>query len=661
MTASPGALRMAEISAPPALAAHARDIAVQTAEALVALQKPEGHFVFELEADATLPSEYIFLNRFLGVTEPEREAELAAYIRSVQSESHGGWPLYHGGKFNMSCSVKAYYALKMVGDSPDAPHMARARAAILANGGAETSNVFTRYSLAIFGQLPWHGVPAMPVELMLMPQWFPVNIWRFSYWSRTVIAPLLVVAAMRGRARNPGGAACRELFVTPPERIRKWHHNPTGKWWGEFFLTLDRVLQPLERHIFPRLPTRQRAIKAALDFIAPRLNGEDGLGAIFPAMANSVMAFDLLGMDHGDPRFETALRSVRQLVVDGRPISDDRPRYCQPCVSPVWDTALATHALLEAGLEPADPRIRAACDWLAERQILDVKGDWAAQAPDLAPGGWAFQYRNDFYPDVDDTAVVGMLLHRVDSARYHENIARAARWIEGMQSANGGWGAFDKDNTADFLNSIPFADHGALLDPPTVDVTARCISFLCQIGHRASHPTVSRGIGFLKAEQEADGSWFGRWGTNYVYGTWSALCALNAAGEDMQAPWIRRAVDWLIARQHPDGGWGEDSASYWPAERNAASVSTASQTAWAVLGLMAAGEVRTDAVARGVRHLAEGKRSGARWAEEQYTAVGFPRVFYLKYHGYSAYFPTWTLGRYAGLMRGNSRLVNFGI
>jgi squalene-hopene/tetraprenyl-beta-curcumene cyclase len=661
MTASPSPVHMAEISAPPALAAHARDIAAQTTEELAALQKPDGHFVFELEADATIPAEYIFLNRFLGDSEPEREAELAAYIRSVQSHSHGGWPLFHGGKFNMSCSVKAYYALKMVGDPPEAPHMVRAREAILANGGAETSNVFTRYSLAIFGQLPWTGVPAMPVELMLMPQWFPVNIWRFSYWSRTVIAPLLVVAAMRGRARNPGGVDCRELFATPPERIRKWHHNPTGKLWGEFFLGLDRVLQPLEAHVFPRLPSRQRAIKAALDFIAPRLNGEDGLGAIFPAMANSVMAFDLLGMDHADPRFVEALRSVRQLVVAARQQRGGRPRYCQPCVSPVWDTALATHALLEGGLEPSDLRIRAACDWLAERQILDVKGDWAAQAPDLEPGGWAFQYRNDHYPDVDDTAVVGMLLHRVDGARYAESIARAARWIEGMQSANGGWGAFDKDNTADFLNSIPFADHGALLDPPTVDVTARCISFLCQIGHPASHPAVRRGIEFLKAEQEEDGSWFGRWGTNYVYGTWSALCALHAAGEDMQAPWIRRAVDWLIARQQPDGGWGEDGATYWPAERNAASVSTASQTAWAVLGLMAAGEVENPAVARGVNHLAEGRRSGGRWAEDQYTAVGFPRVFYLKYHGYSAYFPTWALGRYARLMRGNSRVVPFGI
>jgi squalene-hopene/tetraprenyl-beta-curcumene cyclase len=661
MTASSTAVHTAEISAPPVLAAHAREIAMHSAEALAALQKSDGHFVFELEADATIPAEYIFLNRFLGESEPEREAELAEYIRSVQSDSHGGWPLYHDGKFNISCSVKAYYALKMVGDSPEAAHMVRARNAILANGGAETANVFTRYSLAIFGQLPWTGVPAMPVELMLMPQWFPVNIWRFSYWSRTVIAPLLVVAAMRGRARNPGNVSCRELFVTAPERIRKWHHNPTGKLWGEFFLKLDRLLQPLEAHVFPRLPFRQRAIQAALDFIMPRLNGEDGLGAIFPAIANSVMAFDLLGMDHGDPRFAQALGSVRQLIVEARQMRQDRPRYCQPCVSPVWDTALATHAMLEGGLEPADPRIRAACDWLAARQILDVKGDWSARAPDLEPGGWAFQYRNDFYPDVDDTAVVGMLLHRVDSKGYADRIARAARWIEGMQSGNGGWGAFDRDNTADFLNSIPFADHGALLDPPTVDVTARCISFLCQIGHARSHPTVRRGIEFLRAEQEEDGSWFGRWGTNYVYGTWSALCALNAAGEDMGAPWIRRAVDWLVAKQNADGGWGEDGSTYWPAERNAATDSTASQTAWAVLGLMAAGEIGNPAVARGVRHLAASRRSAARWDEDQFTAVGFPRVFYLKYHGYSAYFPTWTLGRYGRLMRGNSRSVSFGI
>ncbi len=641
--------------------AAAEALAREAGDELLGLQRPDGHFIFELEADTTIPSEYIFLNHFLGRLEPELEAELAEYIRSEQNERHGGWPLFYDGDFNISASVKAYYALKLVGDDPDAPHMVRARKAILDYGGAETANVFTRYALALFQQIPWSGVPAMPVELMLMPRWFPINVWKFSYWSRTVIAPLLILAAHRARAKNPTGIGCRELFKVAPEARKRWNANPTGKLWGEFFLALDKILQPAERHLFPRLPSRKRAIERALDFIRPRLNGEEGLGAIFPAMTNTVMAFDVLGISPEDPDYRTAHDAVRKLLVDGKDERGGRARYCQPCVSPIWDTALAAHALLEAGTPADDKRIIDACDWLAELQILEVAGDWAINAPDLKPGGWAFQYANDYYPDVDDTAVVGMLLHRVDAKRYETAIERAVTWIEGMQSTNGGWGAFDIDNNADFLNSIPFADHGALLDPPTVDVTARCLSFLAQVGHRKDHPVVARGIAFIKDEQEEDGSWFGRWGTNYVYGTWSALCALNAVGEDMAAPYVRKAVDWLIAHQQADGGWGEDGATYWSERRYEAKESTPSQTAWAVLGLMAAGECDHPAVERGIGHIMAAPREGAKWTEPWFTAVGFPRVFYLRYHGYSAYFPTWALGRYAGLKKGNSREVVWGM
>ena len=639
----------------------ARTNAKQAAEHLMARQQADGHIVFELEADATIPAEYIFLNHFLDDLEPELEAEMATYLRSIQSDVHGGWPLFHDGDFNISASVKAYYALKIVGDDISADHMVRARKAILDYGGAEKSNVFTRYALALFGQVPWRAVPAMPVELMLMPRWFPVNIWKFSYWSRTVIGPLLILASQRPLAKNPRGVHCPEIFKTPVEEIKVWNVNPTGTRWGDFFIALDKLLQPLEKHILPRLPFRKRAIRRALEFINPRLNGLEGLGAIFPAMANATMAFNVLGYDREHPDYKIALASVRKLVVDTADKRKGKPQYCQPCVSPIWDTSLSAHALLEAGVERTDERVIAACDWLAKEQILDVKGDWSVNVPDLRPGGWAFQYKNDYYPDVDDTAVVGMLLHRVDSKKYAQNIARAAEWIEGMQSTNGGWGSFDIDNDAEFLNSIPFADHGALLDPPTVDVAARCISFLAQVGYEKDHPTIKRGIAYLKSEQEEDGSWFGRWGTNYIYGTWSALCAINAVGEDMQSPWVRRAVDWLKSRQREDGGWGEDGATYWDDRKDEVKTSTPSQTAWALLGLMAAGEVDEQAVDKGIAYINSQPRDGEKWQEEAYTAVGFPRVFYLRYHGYSAFFPTWALGRYASLKRGNSRTVEWGM
>jgi squalene-hopene/tetraprenyl-beta-curcumene cyclase len=639
----------------PLSAADPLDAVIATAaERLLARQQPDGHIVFDLEADATIPAEYILLNHYLDEREPELEAELAVYIRSIQG-SHGGWALFHDGPFDLSCTVKAYYALKISGDDPDAPHMASARAAILAAGGAERTNVFTRYQLALFQQVPWRAVPVMPVELMLLPRWFPVTMWRFSYWSRTVIAPLLVIAALKPAARNPTGCTVQELFCTPPDRITQWQTNPTGTWAGNFFLEVDKILQRVDR-FFPRA-TRKRAIEAAVAFFTERLNGEDGLGAIYPAMANAVMAMEALGYPKDHPDLVTAKQAVRKLVSRG-----EGTRFIQPCVSPIWDTALSAHALMEAGYGGRDVEVAGTCDWLRDRQILDVKGDWALKAPDLAPGGWAFQYNNAHYPDVDDTAVVAMALHRTANPAYAHAIDRAATWVEGMQSRNGGWGAFDIDNNDSYLNAIPFADHGALLDPPTADVSARCLGFLTQIGRDRDHPSVARAITHLKAEQEADGSWFGRWGTNYIYGTWSVLCALNAAGEDMAAPYIRKAVDWLLARQHADGGWGEDGESYWAERKHVAKESTPSQTAWALLGLMAAGVVDHPAIERGIAYLvAAPKHEDGRWVEPWYTAVGFPRVFYLRYHGYAAFFPLWALARYRNLRQANDPRVPWGL
>ncbi|MGH7097234.1 MAG: squalene--hopene cyclase, partial [Stellaceae bacterium] len=400
----------------------------------------------------------------------------------------------------------------------------------------------------------------------------------------------------------------------------------------------------------------RRAIDKAVGFVTERLNGEDGLGGIFPAMANAVMMFDALGYPPDHPDFRTALAAVHKLLVRNVERS-----YCQPCLSPVWDTALAAHALMETADERLAPTIRRALDWLEDRQILDVVGDWAATRPGLRPGGWAFQYQNPHYPDLDDTAAVGLALDRFDSARYRQAIDRAAEWVVGMQSKNGGWGSFDADNTHYYLNHIPFADHGALLDPPTADVSARCLGFLTQLGYGSEHPTVAAAIAYLRRDQEADGSWFGRWGTNYIYGTWSVLCALNAAGIDRAAPEIRAAVAWLVGQQRADGGWGEDEESYWPdAPHGAARYSTPSQTAWALLGLMAAGEVGNPAVARGIAYLTTTQDRDGNWDEPWYTAVGFPRVFYLRYHGYRAFFPLWALARYRCLKRGNSQEVPFG-
>ena len=628
----------------------------RAAAALAGRQKPDGHWVFELEADATIPAEYVLLTHFLDRLDPALEAKIANYLRETQG-GHGGWPLFHDGAFDVSASVKAYFALKMIGDDPAAPHMARARAAILAGGGAEASNVFTRIQLALFGEVPWHAVPVMPVEIMLLPRGFFFHLSKVSYWSRTVIVPLLVLMALKPRARNPRGVGVAELFSQPPEQIRHWTPPvsagaPLDSLWGRAFRRLDNHLRRAEP-LFPRKP-RQRAIDAAVAWIKPRLNGEDGLGGIYPAMANAVMMYDALGYPADHPDAAIAWASVRKLLVE----EADRA-YCQPCLSPVWDTCLAGHAIAEAETA-ASAELDRACAWLLDRQINEVKGDWAEARPDAPPGGWAFQYENAYYPDVDDTAVVGMLLHRNGHAGNAGAISRARDWILGMQGNDGGWGAFDADNNHHFLNHIPFADHGALLDPSTADVTARCVSFLAQTGSPVSHPAMARGLDWLRAAQEADGSWFGRWGTNYIYGTWSVLCALNAADVPVSDPAVARAVDWLLDHQRGDGGWGEDCESYGEAPAGASRVSTPSQTAWALLGLMAAGAADHAAVDRGIEYLMATQRPDGEWDEAPYTAVGFPRVFYLRYHGYRLFFPLLALARFRNLRRGNSRRVAFG-
>ena len=621
------------------------------ADSIKLAQMHDDHWCFELEADSTIPAEYILLEHFLGEIDPDLQAKIANYLRNRQGR-HGGWPLFHDGDFNLSASVKAYLALRLVGDGADEPHMRRARAAILEHGGASKTNVFTRYSLALFGQVPWRAVPAMPIEIMLLPRWFPFHLSKVSYWSRTVMVPLLILAALKPLARNPRKIDIRELFVTPPEEETNYLINSTGSGIGKVFLKLDKFLRWMAPHFSKTW--QDRAIAKAVDFITTRLNGDDGLGGIFPAIANSVMALDTLGYAKEHIHFAVARAAINKLLV-----IKETEAYCQPCLSPVWDTCLAVHAMLDSGAHPES--VQKATDWLASRQILDCDGDWRVRRPHLRPGGWAFQYRNAHYPDVDDTAVVVMALHRVDPDRYEKAISRGIEWVVGMQSQNGGWGAFDPDNTHYYLDHIPFADHGALLDPPTVDVTARCIGMLAQVGRDRNDPNVARGLAYLRGQQEDDGSWFGRWGTNYIYGTWSALCAFNAVGEDRNAPHIRRAVDWMLSQQRHDGGWGEDGATYWRDCRGHAKVSTPSQTAWALLGLMAAGVTSHVAVERGVQFLLQAPREGPRWREDAFTAVGCPRGFYLRYHGYAAYFPLWALARYRAISGGEAKTVPYGI
>ncbi|MBN9002564.1 MAG: squalene--hopene cyclase, partial [Rhizobiales bacterium] len=554
-----------------------------------------------------------------------------------------------------------YFALKMIGDSPDAPHMVRARDAIHAHGGAEKANVFTRFLMAFFGVVSWRAVPVLPIEIMLLPRWSPFHLTKISYWARTTMVPLMMLAALKIKAQNARGVGIDELFITPPSQVGfspKAPHQSTA--WFLLFRGIDAVLRVIEP-MFPK-KLRARAMAEAQAFVEERLNGEDGIGAIFPPMVNTVLMYDGLGYPKDHPPRATTLRGIDKLLA----IHDDEA-YCQPCVSPVWDTVLTGHALLEAGDAESVARARKGLDWLKPLQVLDVKGDWAAKRPDVRPGGWAFQYANAHYPDLDDTAVVVMAMdraRRLDGGKeYDAAIARAREWIEGLQSKDGGFAAFDADNLEYYINNIPFADHGAMLDPPTEDVTGRCVSMLAQLGETMeTSPAMKRGVDYLIRTQLDEGSWYGRWGLNYIYGTWSVMCALNAAGVDHKSSTMRKAVDWLVKIQNPDGGWGEDGDSYKLDYKGyEAAPSTSSQTAWALLALMAAGEADHPAVHKGVAYLSQAQNEAGEWDETRYTATGFPRVFYLRYHGYRKFFPLWALARYRNLHSTNSRLVGVGM
>ena len=606
--------------------------------ALIERQQADGHWCFELEADCTIPAEYLLLMHYMGEVDLALAAKLAVYLRERQ-QADGGWYLYHGGAMDLSCSVKVYYALKLAGDDPDAAHMQRARRAILAGGGAARANVFTRITLALFQQVPWRAVPFIPVEALLLPRWFPFHLSKVSYWSRTVMVPLLILCSLKPRARNPDGVGIAELFTTPPDEERDYF--PVRSTLNRAFLLFDSIGKRMEPFI-PRW-LRARALRRAEGWLVARLNGEHGLGAIFPAMVNAYEALQLLGYPADHPLCHAARKSIDDLLV-----VTDTQAYCQPCLPPVWDTALAALALVETG--PVGMQAaRRGLAWLDAVQLSDEPGDWRDSRPELVGGGWPFQFANAYYPDLDDTSAVAWAMNAAGRPSDEEHLRRAVQWVAGMQSSNGGFGAFDVDNTHYHLNEIPFADHGALLDPPTADVSARCLIALWLLGEPA-RAQLDACMAYLRQQQEPSGAWFGRWGTNYIYGTWSVLAAFEQVGIPANDPAVQRAAAWLQSVQRADGGWGEHNDSYEdPTTAGQASESTSFQTAWAMLALMAADMGHCDAVARGAAYLAATQDNDGLWSEPWYTAPGFPRVFYLKYHGYSAYFPVWALARYARL------------
>jgi squalene-hopene/tetraprenyl-beta-curcumene cyclase len=607
---------------------------------LLSLQHPEGYWIGELEADSTLTSEYVMLRHFLRRVDRDRERKAVNYLLGKQLPD-GGWDLFPGSPSDISATVKAYFALKLAGHSADEPFMLRARENILTKGGVTKANVFTKITLTLFGQYDWQGVPAMPVEIMLLPRWSYFNLSEVSYWSRTVIVPLLILMDLKPVCPVPAAAGIDELYI--PSRAAADLRFPLSDEllsWKNFFIGLDSLLPGLERWA-PR-PFRARARQQALAWTLTRM-GPGGLGGIYPAMANAVMALHTLGYAEDHPKMAEGLKEIEGLGIE----TADTFRL-QPCLPPVWDTALAMNALVESGLTADHAALGKAASWLLQEQILR-RGDWQVKRPNLPAGGWPFQFRNDFYPDTDDTAVVLMALKKVrlpDRAPVRQAIETGLTWFLGMQSENGGWGSFDADNVRSLFNNIPFADHGALLDPPTEDLAGRGLEMLGTFGESIEHAHAARALAFIKQTQCADGSWYGRWGANYIYGTWSVLRGLGAIGEDLNASYIRRAVRWLEGCQNADGGWGETCLSYTNPALAGTGESMPSQTAWALLGLHAVGEARNPVVAKGIQYLLETQKPDGFWDDPFWNGTGFPRVFFLKYHLYPVYFPLWALGVY---------------
>jgi squalene-hopene/tetraprenyl-beta-curcumene cyclase len=622
---------------------------------LLRRQQDDGHWVGELQGDTILESEYILLLAFLGHERDERVIKAARYLLQ-QQQTDGGWNNYPGGPAELSVSVKAYFALKLAGHDPEASYMRRARDLIRSLGGAAGCNSFTKFYLALLGQFPYENCASVPPEMMLLPRWAYVNIYAMSSWTRTIVVPLAIFSAHRPVRHLPKELGIRELFLEDPQ-ARRWPHPPTRRWltWPNFFLAVDHVYKAIEGLLGP---IRQLAVRRAERWMLDHFKDSDGVGAIFPPMIYTVISLRCLGYSDDSPEMRWALKQLDDLMIE-----ENGALRLQPCFSPIWDTALTLIGLADAGLSERNSAVSRGVRWLLDREVRQP-GDWSLSNPKLEPGGWFFEYRNALYPDTDDTAMVLMALARTARTENREQRldspvpdhwpmfrARAAErgihWLLGMQNSDGGWAAFDREINREILTRVPFADHNAMLDPSCPDITGRALEALGHFGYRVGTPAVDRGLEFLRRTQEPTGAWIGRWGVNYIYGTWQVLVGLRRIGFDMREPMVRHAVHWLKQVQQPCGGWGETCRSYDDPSLAGQGTPTASQTAWALLGLIAAGEAESDEVRAGVDYLIETQQVDGNWHEAPFTGTGFPKVFYLKYHMYSLYFPLMALARYA--------------
>ncbi|MDP9120774.1 MAG: squalene--hopene cyclase [Acidobacteriota bacterium] len=608
---------------------------------LLSAQNADGHWCGELEGDSILESDYVLLLHFLGRLGDARVGKAARYLREQQLAA-GGWPIYPGGPPDVSASVKAYFVLKLAGDDPAGPHMQKARDTIRGLGGIDACNSFTKLYLAICGEYDWWSCPAIPPEMVLLPRWFYFNIYAMSSWSRAIVVPLSIVWAVRPVQPVPAGKGISELRVPTARRSGSGIMSGSSPFWRGFFHLLDLGLKLGEK--LRLTPFRKRSIALAKAWMLERIEDSDGLGAIFPPIVNSVIALRCLGYPADHPTVQAQVRELEKLEIE-----ENGSLRLQPCFSAVWDTALALHSLAESGLSPSHPALAAGKRWLLDHEVRQT-GDWSLKAPGTAAGGWCFEYRNPFYPDCDDTAEVLTALAALaaNGENGEEGAAmRGVAWLLAMQNEDGGWGAFDRACDNEILTHVPFADHNALLDPSTSDVTGRILDCLGRLGFAGGAPAIRKAVAFLRAQQEEDGTWYGRWGCNYIYGTWLALSGLSRFGNIGREEWCRKAAAWLTAHQNPDGGWGESPLSYDDPSQKGIGPSTAAQTSWALLALFAA-DVRTGpAVERGIDYLAATQLPDGSWRDEPWTATGFPRVFYLRYHLYATFFPLMALAEYA--------------